>query len=172
MYQENQRLKGKLEDCTDVDALKSFYEQTISLQKDKILTLESQVAYLNRRLWGKTSERFINADPLQRRLDFEGLDVLPEEKELAEKAAEELVSSKERRTRERIKEKPVRKPLSEDLPRKEEHVYPVVDNLDDKAVWHELEPEVTKVLEYEPGGTESGIAFTQRLPGSFTDGRL
>lgn len=150
-YQEIQRLKGKLEDRTDVDALKTSYEQTISLQKDKILSLESQVAYLNRRLWGKTSERFIKADPLQRRLDFEGMDVLPEEKELAEKAAEELASSKERRTRERVKEKPIRKPLPEDLPRKEEHVYPVVENLDDKSVWSELEPEVTEVLEYEPG---------------------
>lgn len=150
-YQEIQRLKSKLEDRTDVDTLKTSYEQTISLQKEKILSLESQVAYLNRRLWGKTSERFIKEDPRQRRLDFEGMDVLPEEKELAEKAAQELVSSKERRTRERVKEKPVRKPLPEDLPRKEEHVYPAVDNLEDKTVWSELEPEVTEVLEYEPG---------------------
>lgn len=150
-YQEIQRLKSKLEDRTDVDALQSSYEQTISFQKEKILSLESQVAYLNRRLWGKTSERFIKEDPRQRRIDFEGMDVLPEEKELVEKAAQELASSKERRTRERVKEKPVRKPLPEDLPRKEEHVYPAVDNLDDNTVWSELDPEVTEVLEYEPG---------------------
>lgn len=150
-YQEIQRLKSKLEDRTDVDALQSSYEQTISLQKEKILSLESQVAYLNRRLWGKTSERFIKEDPRQRRIDFEGMDVLPEEKELVEKAAQELAASKERRMRERVKEKPVRKPLPEDLPRKEEHVYPAVDNLDDNTVWSELDPEVTEVLEYEPG---------------------
>lgn len=150
-YQEIQRLKSKLEDRTDVDALQSSYEQTISFQKEKILSLESQVAYLNRRLWGKTSERFIKEDPRQRRIDFEGMDVLPEEKELVEKAAQELASSKERRTRERVKEKPVRKPLPEDLPRKEEHVYPAVDNLADNTVWSELDPEVTEVLEYEPG---------------------
>jgi hypothetical protein len=150
-YQEIQVLKDKLKDRTDVDALKSSYEQTISLQKDKILSLESQVAYLNRRLWGKTSERFVKEDPRQRRLDFEGMELLPEEQELAEKAAKELVSFKERRTRERVKEKPARKALPEALPRKEEHIYPSVENIDDKLVWSELEPEVTEVLEYEPG---------------------
>ena len=151
LYQENQRLKSKLADRTDVDALKSSYEQTITSQQEKILSLESQVAYLKRRMWGKTSERFIKEDPRQRHLDFEGMDILPEEKELAEKAEEEIQSFKERRVRERVKEKPVRKPLPQDLPRKEEHIYPAVKNIDDKTLWSELEPEVTEVLEYEPG---------------------
>ena len=59
LYQENMLLKGKLEDRTDVDALKSSYEQTISQKDEKILDLQKQVAYLRRRIWGKSSERFI-----------------------------------------------------------------------------------------------------------------
>lgn len=149
-YQEIQQLKGRLEDRTDVDALKSSYEQTISLKDEKILELEKQVAYLKRRIWGKSSERFIKEDPRQRRLDFEGVDLLPEEIQQAEVAKAEIESFRARRIKERTKRKPVRRALSEDLPRVEEHLYPEVlsDNIDD---WTELEPEVTEVLEYEPG---------------------
>ena len=148
LYQENMLLKGKLEDRTDVDALKSSYEQTISQKDEKILDLQKQVAYLRRRIWGKSSERFIKEDPRQRMIDFEGVDLLPEEKELAEAAKAEIVAFKERRVKERVKRKPVRKPLPEDLPRVEEHLYPdeVKDNTDTLT---ELEPEVTEVMEYE-----------------------
>ena len=150
LYQENMHLKGKLEDHTDVDALKSGYERTISEKDERILDLEKQVAYLRRRIWGKSSERFIHADPQQRRIDFEGLDLLPEEKELAEAAREEIQAFRERRVRERVKRKPVRKPLPEDLPRVEEHLYPE-ETTDNTESWVELEPEVSEVLEHEPG---------------------
>lgn len=150
LYQENMHLKGKLEDRTDVDALKSGYERTISEKDERILDLEKQVAYLRRRIWGKSSERFIKEDPQQRRIDFEGLDLLPEEKELAEAAKEEIEEFRERRVKERVKRKPVRKPLSEDLPRVEEHLYPE-ETTDNTESWTELEPEVSEVLEHEPG---------------------
>ena len=152
LYQENMLLKGKLEDRTDVDALKTSYEQTISLKDEKILDLEKQVAYLKRRIWGKSSERFIKEDPGQRRIDFEGMDLLPEEKERAEAAKEEIEAFKKRRVKERGKRKPVRKALPEDLPRVEEHLYP--DEVKDGKVSStltELEPEITEVMEYEPG---------------------
>lgn len=51
LFQENSRLKSKLEDHTDVESLKSSYEETISHQKQKIISLEQQVAYLQRRVW-------------------------------------------------------------------------------------------------------------------------
>lgn len=79
LYQENMLLKGKLEDRTDVDALKSSYEKTLSEKDTRIVDLEKQVAYLRRRIWGKSSERYIQADPQQRRIDFDGLDLLPGE---------------------------------------------------------------------------------------------
>ena len=150
LYQENMLLRGKLEDRTDVDALKSSYEKTISEKDTKIVDLEKQVAYLRRRIWGKSSERYIQEDPQQRRIDFDGFDLLPGEIELVEAARAEIETFRERRVKERVKRKPVRKPLSEDFPRIEEHLYPdeINDNMD---AWTELEPEVTEVLEYEPG---------------------
>jgi transposase len=42
LYQENMLLKGKLEDRTDVDALKTSYEQTISKKDEKILDFSKQ----------------------------------------------------------------------------------------------------------------------------------
>jgi transposase len=102
---------------------------------------------LQRRIWGKSSERYINEDPLQRKLDFEGLDLLPEEKELATSAKEEIEKYRTTRVVE-VKEKkhPVRKPLPESLPREETHIYPEGINPED---WTELEPEITEVLERE-----------------------
>ena len=150
LYQQNSLLKSKLEDRTDVDALKSTYEQTISKLEEKIFTLESQVAYLKKRIWGQSSERFINKDPKQRVIDFEGMDILPEEKELAQEAQKEIESLQKRRKKEKIKKKPVRKSLSEDLPRIEEHIYPE-QTKENKKDWTELEPEITEVLEHEPG---------------------
>jgi transposase len=83
-------------------------------------------------------------------IDFEGIDLLPEEKELAEAAKADLETFKERRVKERVKRKPVRKSLPESLPRVEEHLYP--DEVKDSAdTLTELEPEITEVMEYEPG---------------------
>jgi transposase len=147
LFQENSRLKCKLEDRADVESLKSSYEKTISHQKEKIISLEQQVAYLQRRMWGKSSERFIKEEPLQRRLDFEGLELLPEEEEEARQAKEEIEKYKTRTIRVKEKEKPVRKPIPENIPRVEEHLYP--ENIDTEN-WIELEPEITEVLEHKP----------------------
>jgi len=147
LYQENRTLQGRLEDTTDVESLKASYEKTITGQQHKILTLEQQVAYLQRRLWGKSSERFIREDPLQRKLDFDGLELLPQEEELARKAEEEI-KEYPKQVSVKIKDKPVRRPLPDNLPRVEEHLYP--ENMNPDA-YTELEPEVTEQLEYEPG---------------------
>lgn len=147
LFQENSRLRSKLEDHTDVESLKSSYEETISHQKQKIISLEHQVAYLQRRIWGKSSERFIKEDPQQRRLDFEGLDLLPEEKEEARLAEEEIIRYKTRTVAPKEKSKPVRKPIPENIPRVEEHIYPKNINPEE---WIELAPEITEVLEHKP----------------------
>lgn len=147
LFQENSRLKCKLGDRVDAESLKSSYEKTISHQKEKIISLEQQVAYLQRRMWGKSSERFIKEEPLQRRLDFEGLELLPEEEEEARQAKEEIEKYKTRTIRVKEKEKPVRKPIPENIPRVEEHLYP--ENIDTEN-WIELEPEITEVLEHKP----------------------
>ena len=147
LFQENSRLKSKLEDKTDVESLKSSYEETINHQKQKINSLEQQVAYLQRRIWGKSSERFIKEDPQQRRLDFDGLELLPEEKEEARLAEEEITRYKTRTVTAKEKSKPVRKPIPENIPRIEEHIYPENINPEECV---ELEPEITEVLEHKP----------------------
>jgi transposase len=102
---------------------------------------------LQRKIWGKSSERYINEDPLQRKLDFEGLELLPEEKELATSAKEEIEQYKKVRVIEvKDKKHPVRKPLPESLPREETHIYPEHINLEN---WTELAPEITEILERE-----------------------
>ena len=148
MFRENSRLKVHIKELEELDKKKTSYEKTISEQQEKILSLESQVEYLKRKIWGKSSERFINEDPLQRRIDFEGLELLPEEKEEAEKATKEIESYKERTIKVRAKEQPVRKPLPENLPRKEEHIYTELENKED---YTELPPEIREILEFEPG---------------------
>lgn len=147
LFQENSRLKSKLEDKTDVESLKSSYEETINHQKQKITSLEQQVAYLQRRIWGKSSERFIKEDPQQRKLDFDGLELLPEEKEEARLAEEEITRYKTRTVTVKEKSKPVRKPIPENIPRIEEHIYP--ENINPEECI-ELEPEITEVLEHKP----------------------
>ena len=146
LFRETSKLKGHLASFENFDSERATYKQLLD-QKDKTITkLQQQIEMLQRRIWGKSSERYINEDPLQRKLDFEGLDLLPEEKELATSAKEEIEEYKTIRVIEKEKSHPVRKPLPESLPREECHIYPENINLEN---WTELEPEITEVLERE-----------------------
>jgi hypothetical protein len=147
LFQQNARLRSQLDGYAEVDAMKASYEKTINNKDIEIRSLKEQVERLLRQVWGKSSERFINEDPLQRRLDFDGLDLLPEEEELAKNAGQEIEEYKTKTVVVKIKEKPVRKVLPENLPRVEEHIYP--ENIDQEN-WVELEPVVTEILEHEP----------------------
>jgi transposase len=102
---------------------------------------------LQRKIWGKSSEKYIAEDPQQRKLDFDGLDLLPEEKELVTSATQEIEQYKTIRVKVQEKNHPVRKPLPESLPREEAHIYPQNINFEN---WTELAPEITEVLERDP----------------------
>lgn len=147
LYRETSRLKSQLAGFENFESERTSYQQLIG-QKDKTITkLQQQIEMLQRKIWGKSSERYINEDPLQRKLDFEGLDLLPEEKELATSAKEEIEQYKKVRVIEaKDKKRPVRKPLPESLPREETHIYPEHINLEN---WTELAPEITEILERE-----------------------
>ncbi len=80
-------------------------------------------------------------------MDFDGLDLLPEEKEVVLSALQEIEEYKTVRVVVKERVQPVRKPLPEDLPREECHIYPVRVDLDNMT---ELEPEVTELLEKDP----------------------
>jgi len=147
LYRETSRLKSQLSGFENFDSERTSYQQQLEENKQTITKLKQQIEMLQRRIWGKSSEKYIPEDPLQRKLDFEGLDLLPEEKELATSAKEEIEKYKAIRVVE-VKEKKhqVRKPLSESLPREETHIYPENINLEN---WTELAPEITEVLERE-----------------------
>jgi transposase len=148
LFRETSRLKSQLSSFEDFDSERTTYQQQLEQNKQTINKLKQQIEMLQRKIWGKSSERYINEDPLQRKLDFEGLDLLPEEKELATSAKEEIEAYKTIRVVEqKEKNHPVRKPLPESLPREETHIYPELINQDN---WTELAPEITEVLEREP----------------------
>ncbi len=146
LYRETSRLKSQLAGYENFESERAAYQQQLSEKDQTIHKLKQQVEMLQRKIWGKSSERFIKEDPQQRILDFEGLDLLPQEKELATSAKEEIERYKTMRfiAKERIH--PVRKPLPQGLPREECHIYPVNVDLEN---WIELEPEITEVLEKE-----------------------
>jgi len=146
LFRETSRLKSQLASYENFESERASYSQLINQKDETINKLKQQIEMLLRRIWGKSSERYINEDPLQRRLDFEGLDLLPEEKELATSAKEEIERYKTTCVPVKAKNHPVRKPLPESLPREECHIYP--DHLDLEK-WVELEPEITEVLERE-----------------------
>ena len=166
LFRETSRLRSRIEEYGHFEQERASYqkqlgekEQRISDQdreiKNKeglILTLQQQVEYLKRKIWGKSSERFIQEDSQQRILDFDGLDLLEEEKALASSARDEIETYKTHRVVEKPAGHPVRKPLPESLPREEIHLYP--NGMDEQHIdltkWVELPSEITEVLEREP----------------------
>ncbi len=147
LFRETSKLKSQLSGYQNFESERASYEKLLIEKDQTINKLKQQIEMLQRRIWGKSSERYINEDPQQRRLDFEGLDLLPEEKELATSAKEEIEKYKTIRIKVQEKSRPVRKPLPESLPREECHIYP--ENINPEN-WTELEPEITEVLERDP----------------------
>ncbi|MFC2081448.1 IS66 family transposase [Bacteroidota bacterium] len=139
MYLELSRLREN-----DNGALEKA-EATIREKDDKIKQLTDQLAWYRRKFWKASSEKYIPQDPNQRRIDFEGLDVLPQEKEFIEKAAKEIISYK--RKKPENKKKPVRLPLPDHLRREKEIIEP--EGIDEN--WVRIGQEVTEILEHKPG---------------------
>ena len=148
LYRETSRLKSQLSSYQDFESERTSYQQQLDQSKQTIIKLKQQIEALQRKIWGKSSEKYIAEDPAQRKLDFDGVDLLPEEKELATSAKEEIEKYRTVRIVEaKEKNHPVRKPLPESLPREETHLYP--ENINSEN-WAELTPEVTEVLERDP----------------------
>jgi transposase len=142
--------KGSLEQA---EMKNERYEAIIKEKDDKINQLGNkinqlidQLAWLRRKFWKPSSEKFIPPDPNQRTIDFEGLDVLPQEEEAIKEAAKEIISY-ERNKPEKPKKQPVRLPLPDFLRREEEIIEP--EGIDEN--WIRIGEEVTEVLEHKPG---------------------
>lgn len=147
LYRETSRLKSQLSGYENFAKERDCYQQQLGEYEQAIAKLKQQIEMLQRKIWGKSSEKHIPEDPQQRKIDFDGLDLLPEEKELAGSAKEEIERYKTVRVKVVEKDRPVRKPLPEGLPREETHIYPENINAEN---WTELQPEVTEVLERDP----------------------
>ena len=147
LFREMEKLKSRINGYENFESERVSYKKQLLEKDEKIARLLRQVEMLQRKIWGKSSERFIKEDPLQRVIDFDGLDLLPEEEQLATSAKQEIEEYKTKRVLVKSKEQPVRKPLPSNLPRKDFHLYP--ENIDLEN-WTELEPEITEVLERTP----------------------
>lgn len=146
LYQELSRLReidnGALEKA---EKKNERYQSVIEEQADKIKQLTDQLAWYRRKFWKSSSEKYIPEDPAQRKIDFDGLDILPQEKEETEKAAKEIISYE--RNKPDKKRKPVRAPLPESLRREQEVIEPEGINHD----WVRIGEEITEILEHKPG---------------------
>jgi transposase len=162
LYQELSKLrqidKGALEKAEN----KSAHYQEVIKQKDQLIQklndevikqkdelikkLSDQLAWFRRKFWKPQSERFIPQDPAQRKIDFDGIDILPEEKE-AIQAAEQEIKAYKRRQAINDKKQPVRLPLPEHLRREVEIIEP--EGIDEN--WVRIGEEATEQLEHKPG---------------------
>jgi transposase len=147
LYLELSRLrkidKGALEKAETVIKEK---DEKIREKDDKIRQLTDQLAWYRRKLWKPASEKYIPEDPNQRKIDFDGLDILPEEEEAVKEAAKEIISY-ERKKPEQAKKQPIRLPLPDYLRREEETIEP--EGIDED--WVRIGEEVTEILEHKPG---------------------
>ena len=114
--------------------------------EEKIKQLTDQLAWLRRKFWKPSSEKYIPSDPAQRKLDFDGIEILPEEEEVIKEAAQEIITYK-RKKPEHSKKQPVRLPLPEHLRREIEIIEP--EGIDEN--WVRIGEEATEVLENKPG---------------------
>lgn len=128
------------------EALLHKKEAVIQKQAAQLNKMADQLAWYRRRFWKASSERFIPSDPNQRKIDFDGLDVLPQEEEMLKEADKELQAYK-RKQPQKTKKKPVRLPLPQELRREDEVIEP--EGINDS--WVRIGEEVTEVLEHKPG---------------------
>ncbi|MCK4992731.1 MAG: IS66 family transposase, partial [Bacteroidales bacterium] len=139
-------LKKKDEKIKQQDEQIKRKEKQVTYQEDKIKQLTDQLAWYRRKFWKPTSEKYLPQDPNQRTIDFDGLEVLPEEEEAIKEAAREIISY-ERQKPAKAKRQPVRQPIPDHLRREEETIEP--EDIDEN--WERIGEEVTEILEHKPG---------------------
>lgn len=149
LFQENYRLRKIDNGALDtLEAKAHKLEVVVAKKEQQIKKLTDQLAWFRHKFFGSSSEKHIAPDPDQRKIDWDGLEVLPEEKAVIEDAEKELIEY-ERRKPVKDKQKAVRQPLPDHLRREVEIIEPQgkQDN------WVRIGEEVTEILEYKPGET-------------------
>jgi transposase len=147
LLQERDDLYLELSRLREIDKGALAKAEAVIKEKDeKIRQLTDQLAWYRRKFWKPSSEKYIPQDPNQRKIDFDGLDVLPEEEQAIKEAAKEIIFY-ERKKQEKPKKQPVRLPLPDYLRREEEIIEP--EGIDEN--WVRIGEEVTEILEHKPG---------------------
>lgn len=154
LYQELSRLKqmdgGSLDRYEAIirekDLKISRLGEKVKNFEEKIKQLTDQLSWLRRKFWKQSSEKYIPSDPAQRKIDFDGIEILPEEEEVIKEAAQEIITYK-RKKPEHSKKQPVRLPLPEHLRREIEIIEP--EGIDEN--WVRIGEEATEVLKNKPG---------------------
>ena len=119
---------------------------TIREQAERIKELTAQVAYLNRQLFGRKSEKLPIYNPAQ--LDLFA-DQFASEMKLAEEKRDEAVAEVEKNTKEDRRQRRQNREMLENLPvLKQTIIQP--DDID-LNIYKEIGREVTRVVEHEPG---------------------
>ena len=119
---------------------------TIREQAERIKELTAQVAYLNRQLFGRKSEKLPIYNPAQ--LDLFA-DQFASEMKLAEEKRDEAVAEVEKNTKEERRQRRQNREMLENLPvLKQTIIQP--DDID-LNIYKEIGREVTRVVEHEPG---------------------
>ena len=119
-------------------------EQLRSLQ-ERVKELTAQVAWLNRQLFGRKSEKLAPLDPNQLNLFSEQIpDSAPEIMEARDKAVESIKETADDRKRERKNRK-----MMEDLPVLERVI--IEPEGIDLELYKKIGEEVTRVVEHKPG---------------------
>jgi len=154
LFQENYRLQKIDNGALDaLEAKNQELEAVVAKKEKQIKKLIDQLAWFRHKFFGSSSEKHIPENPDQRKIDWEGLEVLPEEKAAIEDAEKELIEY-ERRKPVKDKKKAVRQPLPEHLRREVE----VIEPKGKQDNWVRIGVEVTEILEYKPGE-----AYVRRL---------
>jgi len=130
--------------ASQAETIKRLTDQNESLQS-RIKELTAQVAWLNRQLFGRKSEKLTVIDPNYPDL-FAGM--LPENAQQITEAHDEAVE-KIVKTREERRQEKKNRVMMEDLPVLEQVIL-TPDNLD-KNLYKKIGEEVTRIVEHKPG---------------------
>jgi len=154
LYTEVSRLRKSDAGALEAARQKNLEYEAILAEKNSLIEkweqqvqkLTDQLAWYRRKLWKPQSEKYIPQDPNQRTIDFDGLQVLPEEEASIKEADKEIVTY-ERNKPGKPKKHPVRLPLPDFLRRQEEIIEP--EGIDEN--WERIGEDITEVLEHKPG---------------------
>lgn len=155
--QKNSRLESELsqyrEDKSITQQL-AAKDKIIEQQKKTIDGLNARLAWLQRKVWGQSSEKHSKFDSAQLKIDFGELNVSPEEEAAYKKAQEELNAYHQQRkaAAEKRKEgnKPSRNPIPENIRRERIYIYPEGYNEQEWDLMPESFNETKVVLHRKP----------------------